>query len=434
MLSWLFGFNYLYDLAIVIVICATIVLCVKSDGFREIFKLICKYVGLPLCAIALIGSAVYSCVHLNLYYTAQGGIYGQLSQIFGQNNQVNVEVDEKVFSFKDVMLTQFEGDTYSAKMISEKVIKLESDESYAIYVNNTPCTFAETSPDHFKAMYTYNFYNKEDVCEKTDTLELYFQLNNKGIEIEVQTRGGSSAVRYWNNYFNKNGFEVKIAKTGKQNAGHINIGDGDVSNYVVATFYNGEEVYLTQVYQAGEKIEFPVIKENLFCGWATEDNGEVLSEYELSQSMNFYAVFYPEREVILKVDIEGVKLYENSLPLSSYVIYEYENSNLPACKYIISTKDYRYELVINNTYSVPCGTPDGSTDNSMLACFINLYGGNDDFGAGVGSSGSLTISLSCRSSDYTNLILMASNKEEQTFYNDWFNTNGFSIELVQIRT
>lgn len=287
MLSWLFGLNYWYDLLIVVVICATIVLCVKSEGFREILKLIGKYVGLPLGAILIVASAVYSCIHLNLYYTAQGGIYGQLSQIFGQNNQVNVEVDEKIFSFKDVILTQVDGDIYSAKMISEKVIKLKSDESYAIYVNNTPCTYSETSLDHFKALYTYNFYNKDDICEKTDTLELYFQLNNKGIEIEVQTQGGSSAVRYWNNYFNKNGFEVKVAKTEKQNDGNINIGEGDVSNYVIANFYNGEKVYLTQVYRVDSIIEFPRYDSELFY-WTLDGETPVGDEYIIAEDTNFY--------------------------------------------------------------------------------------------------------------------------------------------------
>ncbi len=291
MLSWLFGFNYLYDLLIVVVICATIVLCVKSEGFREILKLIGKYVGLPLCAIVLIGSAVYSCIHLNMYYTAQGGIYGQLSQIFGQNNQVNVEVDEKIFSFKDVILTQADGDIYSAKMISEKVIKLKSDESYAIYVNNTPCTYSETSPDHFKALYTYNFYNKEDVCEKTDTLELYFQLNNKGIEIEVQTRGGSSAVRYWNNYFNKNGFEVKISKTEKQNSGDINIGEGDISNYVIATFHTNDGD-IKGIYQPADRVEFPILQDTRFLGWAlTSEGQQLLVNYEIKEDTDFYAVY-----------------------------------------------------------------------------------------------------------------------------------------------
>lgn len=287
MLSLLFGFNYLYDLLIAIVICVIIVLCIKSEGFREIFMLLCKYVGLPLCTILIVGSAVYSCIHLNIYYSAHGGIYGQLSQIFGQNNQVSVEVDEKIFSFKDITLTQTDGDIYSVKMFSEKVIKLKSDESYAIYINNTPCTYSETSSDHFKALYTYNFYNKEDVCEKTDTLELYFQLNNKGIEIELQTRGGSSAVRYWNNYFNKNGFEVKIAKTEKQNSGNINIGEGDVSNYVIANFYNGEQVYLTQVYRAGSIVEFPRYDSDLFY-WTLDGETYVGVDYIITEDTNFY--------------------------------------------------------------------------------------------------------------------------------------------------
>lgn len=493
MLSLLFGFNYLYDLLIVVVICATIVLCVKSDGFRDTFKLICKYVGLPLCAILMVGSVVYSCIHLNIYYSAQGGIYGQLSHIFGQNNQVSVEVDEKIFSFKDVILTQEDGDIYSVKMLSEKVIKLKSDESYAIYINNTPCTYSETSPDHFKALYTYNFYNKEDVCEKTDTLELYFQLNNKGIEIEVQTRGGSSAVRYWNNYFNKNGFEVKIAKTEKQNNENINIGEGDVSNFVVASFYNGEEVYLTQVYHPGDKVTFPNVNEDLFYGWAIEENGEVIFDYTISQSTNFYAVykdvskytvsfyldregetlhyrqvidegevfnipaapeglfaywendegtqltnaaavysdlsfyavFYLERETIMTANIGGVSFTQK---LEHY--YTYSNKTLPICKSAIDTAQYEYELIINGIYTIKMQR----YDTFWVTCGIDLISNPVDLTVGMNASNALSIEIKSYDT-YTDLYLAVVDNSgtAKNYYTDWLKTNGFSIELIQIR-
>lgn len=204
MITALFSAKFAYAILAVVFIIALIWLIFSKPQSRV-------YIW-SIFVIAIAATAIYSGIKLDLYYNAQGGVYGYITSLFNKPNQV--EVDSTTFTFDNIVLTQEDNsDVYSASMFTTDVIKLKNDESYAVYVNNTPCSYVNTAPDFLKAYYNYNFYSREGEVLHSDNLELYFSLDDAGISIEVLTRGGTTSVKYWNQYFHNNNFNVRVEKT-----------------------------------------------------------------------------------------------------------------------------------------------------------------------------------------------------------------------------
>lgn len=164
------------------------------------------YIITALCGILLVTSCI-SLVNLNRYYSARGGIRGMLSSVINGENKVEM-IEENKISLKNVMLTQDTDGNYSATIIPQTELSLQSGKVYNVFVNNSPCGYVESSHDYIIAKYSYNFYDKMQNY-KNDTLEMYFSID-KSTKLEILTRGGEEMVKYWNYYFNRNGFVITI--------------------------------------------------------------------------------------------------------------------------------------------------------------------------------------------------------------------------------
>lgn len=203
MLTLLFDKQFWISLLICLALAGVVVLYALKPKSRP-------YIITALCGVLIVTSAV-SIVNLNRYYNAQGGIRGILSSVINGENKGEI-VDNSV-SLNNVMLTLDEDGNYSAKIIPEKQLELDAEKIYSVLVNGLPCSYVEDYPDYILAKYEYNFYDKEQAY-KTDTLEIYFTMDKQTV-VEVLTRGGSEMVKYWNYYFNRNDFVIKIIEVDK---------------------------------------------------------------------------------------------------------------------------------------------------------------------------------------------------------------------------
>ncbi len=264
---------------IVIIIIALIYCCFKFKNGRIII-----ITGL---IVLFVGFTAYAGIQVNYYYTAEGGIKGEITGIF-ETNKVEV-VDNIVYSFNNVELTKKSDSRYSASITIDEILDkgLTNKTNYAVFVNDTPCTYSYNEDDYVIAKYTYQFLNSDIEELITDTLNLQFAFYTNSTYLNIYTDGGAEAVKYWNYYFNKNKFEVSLKVADYVNSDDINYSEGDISNYCIASYYDeNNELIAKQVYTKGSKIKF--LETEKYKYW-TIDNVEV-SDYIINSNVDIHLV------------------------------------------------------------------------------------------------------------------------------------------------
>lgn len=202
MLKLLFDANMIYDIILLIVIGLIVVACFKSSWG--------KYVFFSLVSIIFIATGVYSFFNVNNYLNASGGIWGT---IVGDYSVNKVEVSKMQFDLQYIELTQTSNsdeNIYSAKLESSETVSIENGKYYGCYVNGVPVEVDEFSSEYLIANYTYNFYDFDKNLIVSDTLKLRFSFFENYTVFVLQTEGGSTAVKQWNNFFKNNNFVVSL--------------------------------------------------------------------------------------------------------------------------------------------------------------------------------------------------------------------------------
>lgn len=245
MIGLLFDTSFWYDVITLIFIVALIYIFCKYKQSR-----IYVYWIFFVLVVALTGCCV---VQLIGYYTTSGNQYGNIDN--DKPNEIE-QVSEFSFNLKNIVLTQESGDKYSANMTANVSLDLTPNSDYGLYVNDITCNDIVYSVDYITGKYTYNFYDNANKLLKSDTLTLSLAFNKTYMSLTLSTSGGAEAVRYWNNYFNKNNFVVEIKEQEELNSDTI-YGEGDISNFRTAKFYVNEQLYRTYVYELGDKIVDP---------------------------------------------------------------------------------------------------------------------------------------------------------------------------------
>lgn len=210
--------------------------------------------------LAMFFGMVFSYFKLDQYYSAVGGLFGRIDNFF-ETNQVTVDENLK-FTFSNINLTATGNENeYSAKIVLNQTYSVEDDTVYQVFVDGLPCGFVQSAQDYILADFSQTFYNKEMEEDLTDTLKFRFAFNKNYTEFNITTNGGFSAVKYWNSFFEKNGFVVDV-KPSKYAAEDSTITDGQVT-YAVARFFifdqDFSKPYLVQVYHVGDTVVFPEV-------------------------------------------------------------------------------------------------------------------------------------------------------------------------------
>lgn len=202
MFKLLFDASMIYDIILLIVIGLIVIACFKSSWG--------KYVFFSLVSIILIATGVYSFFNVNNYLNASGGIWGT---IVGDYSVNKVEVSKMQFDLQYIELTQTSNtdeNIYSAKLESNETVSIENGKYYGCYVNGVPIENDEFSSEYLIANYTYNFYDFDKNLIISDTLKLRFSFFENYTVFVLQTEGGSTAVKQWNNFFKNNNFVVSL--------------------------------------------------------------------------------------------------------------------------------------------------------------------------------------------------------------------------------
>ena len=283
MLKLLFDISVLYDLLILIAIIAVIILCVWKKESRPFVY--------TVAVILFVGATIFCGIQLNFYYTASGGIFGAITGIFDTNV---AEVEELSFSLKNIELTQDHDEVYSARILTNEIIKLAEGENFMAYVNDEPCSSVKNASDYVVFEYSYVFMGEDfnSLCE--DTLTMRFSFYTNSTYLSVSTSGGANAVKYWNYYFNKNVFVVTLDKADYSSDDMISIGNGDVSNYCVVNYYVDEEFSCKRVYKKNSNfvnIKSSEVNLHEIVAWQDIEGNVITEETKVVTDMNVYAIF-----------------------------------------------------------------------------------------------------------------------------------------------
>lgn len=297
---------------------------------------------------------VYCFIDVNKYFSAEGGVFGQLSGLFKTNETVVTDLD---FDFKNVELldtgvTAENGNNiYSAEFTVDKVVEISNTLAYRVYINGVPCRITDYSSNYIVATYSYNFYNSTMDLLLTDTLNLSFSFYKNYTSFIATTEGGTDAVNYWQYYFKNNNFIVSIKETDETLES-----SGILDGLVKVSFYLDDSMELTSFYiSSGSKIPAQGYTEEISSNdWEVDGSVVTLSDYTF------------ENDTVLKLHIP-----EDKVLVKYYIKEEYVGSHIYA-GYCLPTKgttirsaipdQYFESIPYNNAYELYPGSSSNESD------------------------------------------------------------------------
>ena len=167
--------------------------------------------------VLLVFTGITSAFRLNTYYNSKGGIIGQITGVYKENETTVTETTQIDFDFKNVSLTKNEKDKYSAKFSTDKTLTLNDNEFYQILVNGEPTQLILSDKNSAVANYTYVFQSNELVNNNykeiaIDTMTISFSFYGNYSSIICEINGGTNTASLWDSYFTKNNFKISIIK------------------------------------------------------------------------------------------------------------------------------------------------------------------------------------------------------------------------------
>ena len=257
-----------------------------------------------LCLLfALMFTAIISYGHINNYYSASGGIYGELTNLLKQNEVTKEELNEDItFSFNNVVLTNKDG-YFSLTFNKNESISLEENEKYIIYVNDFPCEIlSEDITDnnsYIIARYNYSFYDRDLdgnlILKAEDTMQLELDFYKNSCRLKVFIYNGEETNSLWNTYFSRNDFTVKVSKI-----------DGlytNDSDYNSLTLYIENRVYKTIKVKSGTEITLPILSDENFICFVDKNGNEYNDRFTLSCDLSLYAKFEVIEDEVIEDDV-----------------------------------------------------------------------------------------------------------------------------------
>lgn len=328
MISLLFDSGFWYDLIFIAVATIIIFLCFKYPNSRVY---VFSFLG-----IIFVGITAYCGIQLNYYYTAEGGVWGYITGLINDNQvTTTVESDTASFSLENIVLTQNSDGSYSAVIYNNDKIKLKTDKTYGVYVNNEPCTQVDFSSNFVRAEYHYAFLDNDLETLCNDTLQFNFAFYANGSTFTLTTYGGQEAVNYWNTYFARNNLVVEVKPIGYVKDDELSI-NGQIDDYVTLNYYVDEEVVYSYVYTIGSQVtQFPSSAEKegqIFSCWQ-DTNGNKVEPFEITADTNLYAYFYPAG---------GAELLDSAVTFDVFgtTIGTYIPANLESIDCTVNLNDY----------------------------------------------------------------------------------------------
>lgn len=306
MLNYFFDLSILYDLLIAIIILIVLIIFIKSSTFRLIVSIV--------LGVLFILISAFCGFEINNYYSASGGVYGVISSVVKPNN---VLVNNLKFSFDNLVLTSTGNENEYNLVIEDKnALKLTDNTNYLIFVNGSPTNYIKGSVDFITCEYKYVFYDENFGEKFSDILTIKFSFFNNSTKVIVTTNGGSTAVDYWNSYFNNNLFEIEIKEFNGNNDKPLNIDDEydliSKNLSCIKFVVDDEEIKHFDIIN-GSSINTQIYSPNktgyTFLGWSIDGVNIVdYSSIIINENTTFYALFEIQKFVVSFYDLDGKTL------------------------------------------------------------------------------------------------------------------------------
>ena len=294
MFSLLFDSGFWYDLIFIAAAVFLMYLVIKYPQGRIYF--------FTFLSLAFIGVTIFCGVNLNTYLSAQGGIFGSLSGAFGLD-KVEV-VDNQTFELNNLSMTLQTDGSYALEVSVNKKLELDSNKTYGIFVNDVPTNLVDSQANYIASEYSYNFYDANSHLLCADTLSIRVAMYANSTLLHVSTQGGSDACKYWNNYFNKNSFKIKIDDVVYVGDGIVTGGEGDISNFAKVNYMVDGNVYSTAFYQKNTTVttfpEAPYKQWYTFEGWSI-DGQNIIKSLLVTHDTSIQAVFSEGENIVKEV-------------------------------------------------------------------------------------------------------------------------------------
>lgn len=224
-----FGLNLIQFVGIIIGLVSFTLLLLFVPISRPIIAVVC-------CALFFI-SGIYSCFFSIRYFTLKSAIYGEATE--GQHNVTKVlydgfnSFDFKTFGFQATNITN----EYSCKVKFDKTVNLKNKNAFS--VNGSMVETIGKDSDYIKSVYGYYFMDDNKAKLVEDKLYITLYTYKDTMELEVKTKGGDNAVKYWRRYLSKNKFVLSLTEESLPNNESFNIDDeidGDFKVSVTVKF------------------------------------------------------------------------------------------------------------------------------------------------------------------------------------------------------
>ena len=293
-----------------------------------------KVIGCIVLFVALPISAVFGVVNINGYYSASGGIFGQIKDSLGLNVG---KVSTDTFEVSGLNLRLDDNGEYTAVITvdldSDDVnLSLDPNKDYLILVNGglTTNSFKSTTGGSIalSADYTYSFsdYDREEVLK--DTLKISFVVNKDNIVCRLSTSGGATARDLWKLYYTKNGMTFKFVETTYLPTSPSE-GEGDTSQYCVLSFYDGDELVTSKFTLTGTPLtSVPTYTKTgyFFKGWSLDKVNVFDFSQNITQNLTFYALL--EQSKMAGTYFYSIKLADDVVPLDIEGTFEISDNGV----------------------------------------------------------------------------------------------------------
>ena len=294
MLLSLFGLSWLPSLLIVIIIAFGFFAAIGKEGV----KIAC----LTILVFAVLGLAGYACYSLNEYYSASGGVFGNIGSVF-KKPTVTIEktLESTKYNFDNIVLKQEFSDKenhYSTTIKSDETFVLSGND-YIVFINDTPLR-TEIFNNSISAYFNNAFFDENNNVKIEDTLKIDFFFYKEYTNIKISSEGGLKAYGHWLKYFERENFEIEVKKI--ENAYNP---DADMCKVM---FVSDAENSKILEFKKGSEIKLPVIEkvgyENI--GWSYTKGGSKInaSTIKISNNLVLYGI-YEERLYEVKFSSRG---------------------------------------------------------------------------------------------------------------------------------
>lgn len=177
-----------------------------------VFLLVMLFVPIvrPIFAVLFFGVVLVSGIFATYYdirhFTIKGHIYGNSTE--GQHNQTICLFDGiNKFKYERLGFSSTGVDNeYSCKQNFQSTLALADNDIF--YLNDAPFITTDKQSDYGEFIYDFFSDGKEVMCSDTLYCTLYLYANS--MELELKTKGGDDAVKFWKRYLAKNEMTISL--------------------------------------------------------------------------------------------------------------------------------------------------------------------------------------------------------------------------------